>query len=181
MTKREVLSNCWRTGAACRQGDLGSRSRHRECRTGGAAAAAELQLLAIERRGGGAALIEANAERLGVQPAAVLRRDALTALNTDLPPALACPDRVLLGGGGRDRRSAADLAATTEPRGDRGDPARHPGGPLDLRRVLETAGLTTGSANFRPERSAAGDAPDSANEPGPDPKRHEIYTITYRY
>ena len=45
-----------------------------------------LQLLAIERRGGGAALIEANAERLGVQPAAVLETDALTALNTQICP-----------------------------------------------------------------------------------------------
>lgn len=57
-----------------------------------------LQLLAIERRGGGAPLIQANAERLGVRPAAVLEGDAL-ALLPDLPS----PDRVLLGGGGRAR------------------------------------------------------------------------------
>ena len=47
---------------------------------------------------GGGTLIEANARRLGVQPAAVIEADALTALG-QMPR----PDRVFLGGGGRQR------------------------------------------------------------------------------
>ena len=58
----------------------------------------ELELWALEQRGGSAALIGANAERLGVRPAAVLEGRAPEAL-AELPD----PDRVLLGGGGRDR------------------------------------------------------------------------------
>jgi precorrin-6Y C5,15-methyltransferase (decarboxylating) len=57
-----------------------------------------LQLWALERRGGSAALIRANARRLGVRPAGVLEGRAPAAL-ADLPD----PDRVLLGGGGRER------------------------------------------------------------------------------
>ena len=109
-----------------------------------------LQLLAIERRGGGAALIEANAQRLGVQPAAVLETDALTALTTDLPPALACPDRVLLGGGGRDRVA---LLQTLLPRLNQGGIVVIPLATLealsDLRPVLERAGLTTGISQLQ--------------------------------
>lgn len=101
-----------------------------------------LQLLAIERRGGGAALIEANAERLGVQPAAVLETDALTALSTDLPPSLACPDRVLLGGGGRDRVALLQMLL---PRLNDGGIVVIPLATLealaDLRPVLDKAGL----------------------------------------
>ena len=58
----------------------------------------QLQLMAVERRSGGSRLIQANARRLGVQPAAVLEGDALSVLE-QLPD----PDRVLLGGGGRQR------------------------------------------------------------------------------
>jgi precorrin-6Y C5,15-methyltransferase (decarboxylating) len=58
----------------------------------------ELELWALEQRGGSTALIGANAERLGVRPAAVLEGRAPEAL-AELPD----PDRVLLGGGGRDR------------------------------------------------------------------------------
>ena len=58
----------------------------------------QLQLIAVERRSGGAALIEANARRLGVQPSTVLETDALKVLQQ-----LPAPDRVLLGGGGRQR------------------------------------------------------------------------------
>jgi len=57
-----------------------------------------LQLWALECRGGGAALIEANARRLLVQPAGVLEASAPEAL-AQLPD----PDRVLIGGGGRLR------------------------------------------------------------------------------
>ncbi len=57
-----------------------------------------LELWAVERRPGAAALIGANADRLGVRPAAVLEGAAPAALGP-LPD----PDRVLIGGGGRDR------------------------------------------------------------------------------
>ena len=60
----------------------------------------QLQLMAVERRSGGSRLIQANARRLGVQPAAVLEGDALSVLE-QLPD----PDRVLLGGGGRQRQA----------------------------------------------------------------------------
>ena len=62
-----------------------------------------LQLLAVERRAGGAQLIQRNAQRLGVSPAAVLEADATTVLNGGLPSDLSQPDRVLLGGGGAQR------------------------------------------------------------------------------
>ncbi len=64
----------------------------------------ELQLLCVEQRSGGRALIAANALRLGVHPAAIVEGNALEALE-QLPAALATPDRVLIGGGGRQRRS----------------------------------------------------------------------------
>ncbi|MCP9786406.1 precorrin-6y C5,15-methyltransferase (decarboxylating) subunit CbiE [Cyanobium sp. N5-Cardenillas] len=59
-----------------------------------------LELWAVERRAGAAALIGANADRLGVRPAAVVEGEAPAAL-AQLPD----PDRVLVGGGGRDRRA----------------------------------------------------------------------------
>ena len=62
-----------------------------------------LQLLAVERRAGGAQLIQRNAQRLGVSPAAVLEADATTVLHGGLPSQLSQPDRVLLGGGGAQR------------------------------------------------------------------------------
>ncbi len=58
----------------------------------------QLQACLLERRGGSAALIWANARRLGVEPAEVLEGRAPEAL-----AALPDPDRVLLGGGGRER------------------------------------------------------------------------------
>ena len=57
-----------------------------------------LALWAVERRAGAAALIGANAERLGVTPAGVLEGEAPEAL-AELPD----PDRVLIGGGGNRR------------------------------------------------------------------------------
>ena len=96
-----------------------------------------LALWALEQRGGSAALIRANAQRLGVRPAAVLEGRAPEAL-VELPD----PDRVLLGGGGRER--TAVLAAVLQ--------RLRPGGvvviPLatiealaELRPLLEQAGL----------------------------------------
>ena len=109
-----------------------------------------LQLLAIEKRGGGARLITANAQRLGVKPAAVLEGDALRLLSDNassaepkpLPPELTRADRVLIGGGGKQR--AALLQAVLQ--------RLNPGGvvviPLatvealaELRPLLEQAGL----------------------------------------
>lgn len=58
----------------------------------------DLQLWAVEQRGGSAALIRANAERLGVRPAGVIEGRAPAAL-----AALPDPDRVLIGGGGNGR------------------------------------------------------------------------------
>jgi precorrin-6Y C5,15-methyltransferase (decarboxylating) len=91
----------------------------------------------LERRGGSAALIAANAERLGVRPAAIHEGRAPEAL-ASLPD----PDRVLIGGSGRER--AAVLSAVLE--------RLRPGGvvviPLatlealaELRPLLERAGL----------------------------------------
>ncbi|MEC8441778.1 MAG: precorrin-6y C5,15-methyltransferase (decarboxylating) subunit CbiE [Cyanobacteriota bacterium] len=72
----------------------------------------QLKLLAVERRSGGAALIQANAERLGVSPTAVVEMDAGELLSAPLPESLQNPDRVLLGGGGAGR--AALLRAVVE-------------------------------------------------------------------
>ena len=58
----------------------------------------QLQLFAVEQRSGGGTLIQANAKRLGVKPAEVMESNALTVLDQ-----MPTPDRVLLGGGGRQR------------------------------------------------------------------------------
>jgi len=118
-----------------------------------------LGLWAVERRGGSAALIAANAERLGVSPAAVLEGEALDLIatrpagqNSPLPD----PDRVLLGGGGRER--AAVLQAVIE--------RLRPGGvvviPLatvealaELRPLLEGAGLAVHVSQHQAWRGAA--------------------------
>ena len=63
----------------------------------------ELKLMAVERRAGGAQLIEANAERLGVTAAAVLEREVGALITEGLPAGLERPARVVLGGGGRSR------------------------------------------------------------------------------
>ena len=110
----------------------------------------KLRLWALEQRGGAAALIQANAERLGVQPAAVREGRAPEAL-AGLPD----PDRVLLGGGGRER--CAVLQAVLE--------RLRPGGvvviPLatvealaELRPVLEQAGLEVAVAQHQAWRGA---------------------------
>ena len=104
----------------------------------------------VEQRGGSAALIAANAERLGVRPAGVLEGKAPAAL-----AALPDPDRVLLGGGGRDREAL--LTAVLE--------RLRPGGvvviPLatlealaELRPLLELAGLAVEVAQLQAWRGA---------------------------
>jgi precorrin-6Y C5,15-methyltransferase (decarboxylating) len=69
----------------------------------------ELQLMAVEQRAGGAALIKANAERLGVSPAAVIEANAIDLVRGELPAGLEKPNRVLVGGGGRQRNTLLQL------------------------------------------------------------------------
>jgi len=57
-----------------------------------------MHLIAVEQRSGGGTLIQANAKRLGVTPTDVIEANALTVV-AQMP----APDRVLLGGGGRQR------------------------------------------------------------------------------
>jgi precorrin-6B C5,15-methyltransferase / cobalt-precorrin-6B C5,C15-methyltransferase len=110
----------------------------------------DLQLHALEKRMGGAHLIAANAERLGVTPAAVIEGRAPEALDR-LPD----PDRVLLGGGGPER--AAVLRVVLE--------RLRPGGvvviPLatlealgELRPLLEAAGLVVSVGQLQAWRGA---------------------------
>ena len=109
-----------------------------------------LKLWALEARGGSAALIAANAQRLGVGPAGIREGRAPEAL-AQLPD----PDRVLIGGGGRER--AAVLAAVLQ--------RLRPGGvvviPLatlealaELRPLLERAGCAVAVAQFQAWRGA---------------------------
>ena len=63
----------------------------------------DLKLLAVEQRAGGAELIKANAQRLGVNAAAVLETEISALITHGLPAGLEQPDRVVLGGGGRHR------------------------------------------------------------------------------
>jgi precorrin-6Y C5,15-methyltransferase (decarboxylating) len=96
-----------------------------------------LALWAVERRSGGAALIGANAARLGVTPAGVVEAEAAAAL-ASLPD----PDRVLLGGGGAAREELLEaVLARLRPQGVVVVPLAtlEPVGPL--RRQLEGAGL----------------------------------------
>ncbi|WP_225867666.1 precorrin-6y C5,15-methyltransferase (decarboxylating) subunit CbiE [Cyanobium sp. NIES-981] len=109
-----------------------------------------LRLWAVEARGGSSALIRANAARLGVQPEAVLEGRAPQVL-AELP----APDRVLLGGGGRDRRAILEAVL----------PRLRPGGvvvlPLatvealaELRPCLEQAGLAVAVGQHQSWRGA---------------------------
>ncbi len=117
MTKQRCASNSWptRLTAAGVLWDLGAG-------TGSVGLEAlrlrpGLQLLAVERRAGGAQLIQRNAERLGVSPAAVLEADATMVLNGGLPSQLSQPDRVLLGGGGAQREHLLQEVLTRLRRG----------------------------------------------------------------
>ncbi len=110
----------------------------------------QLALWALEARGGSAALIAANAERLGVRPAAIHEGRAPQDLGS-FPD----PDRVLIGGGGRER--AAVLQAVLQ--------RLRPGGvvviPLatvealaELRPLLAEAALAVRVAQFQAWRGA---------------------------
>jgi precorrin-6Y C5,15-methyltransferase (decarboxylating) len=110
-----------------------------------------LELCALESRGGSAGLIAANAQRLGVHPAAITEGRAPEAL-----AALPDPDRVVLGGGGKDR--ILILQAVLE----RLRPAGVVVIPLatlealgQLRPVLEQAGLAVRVGQMQAWRGAA--------------------------
>ncbi len=61
----------------------------------------DLQLLAVEKRVGASALIQKNANRLGLKPIKIIEADALELIkSSELPHSLEKPDRVILGGGG---------------------------------------------------------------------------------
>ena len=96
-----------------------------------------LQLWALERRGGSAALIAANAERLGVRPAGVVEGRAPEAL-AGLPD----PDRVLIGGGGRERTAVLQaVLQRLRPAGLVVIPLATVEALAELRPLLEQAGL----------------------------------------
>ncbi len=109
-----------------------------------------LALWAVERRGGAAALIQANAQRLGLKPAGVVEGIAPEAL-----AALPDPDRVLLGGGGRDR--AALLEAVLQrlrPAGLVVIPLATVEALAELRPRLEASGLTVSVSQHQAWRGA---------------------------
>jgi precorrin-6Y C5,15-methyltransferase (decarboxylating) len=96
-----------------------------------------LQLWAVERRPGAADLIRRNARRLAVQPAGVVEGAAPGAL-ADLPS----PDRVLIGGGGRDRREVLRaVLARLKPEGKVVIPLATVEALAELRAELDSAGL----------------------------------------
>ena len=103
----------------------------------------QLKLLTVERRAGGAALIQTNAERLNVRPSAVVENDALQLLAGDLPDGLEHPDRVLLGGGGHQRDALLKaVLQRLRPSGIVVVPLATLEALATLRPLLEQAGLT---------------------------------------
>ncbi|WP_415398765.1 precorrin-6y C5,15-methyltransferase (decarboxylating) subunit CbiE [Synechococcus sp. W4D4] len=110
-----------------------------------------LDLWALEQRGGSAALIRANAERLGVTPAGVIEGRAPGAL-AELPD----PDRVLIGGGGRDRVALLQaVLARLNPCGIVVIPLATVEALAELRPVLEQAGLAVAISQHQAWRGAA--------------------------
>jgi precorrin-6Y C5,15-methyltransferase (decarboxylating) len=114
----------------------------------------QLQLWAVEQRGGGAALIRANAERFGVGQAlaagGVLEGRAPAVLDR-LPD----PDRVLVGGGGRDREAiVAAVLQRLRPGGVVVIPLATVEGLAALRPLLEQAGLQVGVSQLQAWRGA---------------------------
>ncbi|WP_320667158.1 precorrin-6y C5,15-methyltransferase (decarboxylating) subunit CbiE [Prochlorococcus sp. MIT 1307] len=78
----------------------------------------KLKLLAIEKRIGASSLIQANAKRLFVQPAAVIESEALKVItNREIPEDLCNPQRVVLGGGGIHREKLLEVVLKLLPKG----------------------------------------------------------------
>ena len=96
-----------------------------------------LRLWAVERRAGAATLLAANAERMAVAPAGLVEAAAPAAL-AQLPD----PDRVLIGGGGRDRRAVLEaVLQRLRPAGVVVVPLATLEALAELRPLLEIAGL----------------------------------------
>ncbi|MFN9546501.1 MAG: precorrin-6y C5,15-methyltransferase (decarboxylating) subunit CbiE [Cyanobacteriota bacterium] len=105
----------------------------------------QLRLWALERRLGAAALIHANARRLGVRPAAVVEGVAPAAL-ADWP----APDRVLIGGAGRDRRQVLQaVLRVLKPGGRLVAPLATLEALAELRGDLEAARLEVAVSQFQ--------------------------------
>ena len=68
-----------------------------------------LSLMSIEKRKGGKSLIEANAKRLGVNPKLIIEEEFLKLIKDEkIPSEFNNPDRVIIGGGGKDRTLLLD-------------------------------------------------------------------------
>jgi precorrin-6Y C5,15-methyltransferase (decarboxylating) len=105
----------------------------------------QLQLWAIERRAGAAALIGANAARLQVHPAGILEAEAAEAL-----ACLPDPDRVLVGGGGRRRDSLLqEVLQRLRPGGIVVVPLATLEALATVRQALEQAGLEVGISQLQ--------------------------------
>jgi precorrin-6Y C5,15-methyltransferase (decarboxylating) len=110
-----------------------------------------LQGWLLERRGGSAPLIMANAERLGVKPAGVVEAKAPDALE-----ALPDPDRVVIGGGGRDRGEVlANVVRRLRPGGVVVIPLATLEALAELRPLMEQAGCWVGVTQLQAWRGAA--------------------------
>lgn len=104
----------------------------------------------LEQRGGSASLIQANAERLGVKPAGVVEGKAPEALET-LPD----PDRVVIGGGGRNRGEVlAKVLRRLRPGGLVVMPLATVEALAELRPLLEQAGHRVGVTQLQAWRGA---------------------------
>ena len=110
----------------------------------------QLQLWAIERRAGAAALIGANAARLQVHPAGILEAEATEAL-----ACLPDPDRVLVGGGGRRRDSLLqEVLQRLRPGGIVVVPLATLEALATVRQALEQAGLELGISQLQAWRGS---------------------------
>jgi precorrin-6Y C5,15-methyltransferase (decarboxylating) len=109
-----------------------------------------LALWALERRGGSAALIAANAERLGVSPASIQEGQAPEALR-GFPD----PDRVVIGGGGRERQAVLqEVLARLRPQGVVVIPLATLEVLAELRGPLEASGLQISVSQHQSWRGA---------------------------